>query len=155
MGWIRLRRDGLLYVFVNVVDIRPCWCLSLLVFVIVVAVVFVCFFRFSCVCVFFFFVLSMDFLCHFCVYHVMPLGVLRFISRSFFMSFVPFFVGSFFVFALCFMVLVYYVISKARFWRARVKICQHMYEAAETDLQKAVEEEEEDCLLYTSPSPRD
>ncbi|CAB1117608.1 unnamed protein product [Ectocarpus sp. CCAP 1310/34] len=32
---------------------------------------------------------------------------------------------------------------KARFWRARVKICQRMYEAAEIDLRKAVEEEEE------------
>ncbi|CAM9930970.1 unnamed protein product [Pylaiella littoralis] len=33
---------------------------------------------------------------------------------------------------------------KARFWRARVKICQRMYEAAEADLRKAVEEEEEE-----------
>ncbi|CAM9539666.1 unnamed protein product, partial [Ectocarpus sp. 13 AM-2016] len=32
---------------------------------------------------------------------------------------------------------------KARFWRARVKICQRMYEAAEIDLRKAVEEEAE------------
>eukprot|EP00752_Nemacystus_decipiens_P003542 g3268.t1 len=32
---------------------------------------------------------------------------------------------------------------KARFWRARVKICQRMYEAAADDLSKAVEEEQE------------
>lgn len=34
--------------------------------------------------------------------------------------------------------------EQARFWTARVKIRQHMYEAAEADLQKAVEEEEEE-----------
>ncbi|CAM9820819.1 unnamed protein product [Scytosiphon promiscuus] len=34
---------------------------------------------------------------------------------------------------------------KARFWRARVKISQRMYEAAEIDLRKAVEEEEREA----------